>query len=71
MTELFNIENPFYEKWKRGRPSRLALAKRKLYWQWEYDAPQREKEKRLREACEKSIKEQGDIPACSIYQPNN
>lgn len=35
--ELFNIDNPFYEKWKPGRPSYNALAKRALYWQYEKD----------------------------------
>lgn len=30
--ELFNIENPYYEKWKPGRPSKTAIIKRKNYW---------------------------------------
>lgn len=30
--ELFNIENPYYEVWKVGRPSNKALEKRALYW---------------------------------------
>lgn len=33
--ELFNIENPYYEKWKPGRPSKKALYKRKKYWEFE------------------------------------
>ena len=33
--ELFNIENPYYEKWKPGRPSFKALAKRQQYWKHE------------------------------------
>jgi hypothetical protein len=33
--ELFNIENPYYEVWKVGRPSNKALEKRALYWKYE------------------------------------
>lgn len=33
--ELFNIENPYYEVWKVGRPSNKALEKRALYWKHE------------------------------------
>lgn len=33
--ELFNIENPFYEKWGVGRPSKKALQKRANYWEYE------------------------------------
>lgn len=33
--ELFNIENPYYEVWKVGRPSFKALEKRALYWKYE------------------------------------
>ena len=33
--ELFNIENPYYEKWSVGRPSKRALEKRSKYWRWE------------------------------------
>ncbi len=33
--ELFNNENPYYEKWKPGRPSKKALDKRAKYWRWE------------------------------------
>ncbi len=32
--ELFNIENPFYEKWKVGRPSKKAIEKRNKYWMY-------------------------------------
>jgi hypothetical protein len=34
--ELFNIQNPYYEKWKAGRPSKEALSKRVMYWLTEY-----------------------------------
>ncbi len=34
--ELFNIDNPYYEKWKPGRPSKEARAKRNKYWRWEH-----------------------------------
>lgn len=63
--ELFNIENPYFERWKPGRPSNFARKKRAAYWQWEKDTPLREKEERLRKACEKSIKKQGDVPHCT------
>lgn len=33
--ELFNNENPFYERWKVGRPSFKALEKRASYWKYE------------------------------------
>jgi hypothetical protein len=33
--ELFNIDNPYYEVWKVGRPSKIALEKRKKYWELE------------------------------------
>lgn len=33
--ELFNIENPYYEKWKPGRPSKKSLYKRAKYWEFE------------------------------------
>lgn len=33
--ELFNNSNPYYEKWKPGRPSKAAIEKRAKYWQWE------------------------------------
>lgn len=32
--ELFNIENPFYEKWGVGRPSKKAIDKRNKYWMY-------------------------------------
>lgn len=33
--ELFNENNPYYEKWKPGRPSKEARTRRKLYWAFE------------------------------------
>lgn len=33
--ELFNIDNPYYEKWKPGRPTQSAKEKRAKYWRWE------------------------------------
>lgn len=33
--ELFNNENPYYEKWSVGRPSFKAIEKRKKYWGFE------------------------------------
>lgn len=33
--ELIKSNNPYYEKWKVGRPSFAALEKRAKYWEWE------------------------------------
>mgnify|MGYP003457378753 FL=1 len=33
--ELFNIENPYYEVWKVGRPSFVKIARRQQYWKQE------------------------------------
>ena len=33
--ELFNIENPYYEVWKVGRPSFAKISKRQQYWKHE------------------------------------
>ena len=32
---LFNIENPYYEVWKVGRPSFVKIARRQQYWKHE------------------------------------
>lgn len=43
--ELFNIENPYYEKWKVGRPSFKALEKRALYWKQEKENYRKQNQK--------------------------
>lgn len=33
--EILNLEvSPFYEKWKKGRPSKQQLEKRELHHEW-------------------------------------
>lgn len=27
--------NPYWEKWGKGRPSRVMLEKREMYWKWQ------------------------------------
>jgi hypothetical protein len=53
--ELFNNSNPYYEKWKPGRPSKAAIAKRKMYWLYENVIPKPPQSKAKRIAWMNSI----------------
>lgn len=55
--ELFNIDNPYFERWKPGRPTKRALEKRAKYWRWEQyysenkqSAPNKKKKAKLHPA---------------------